>query len=259
MRVQNALPRPRPPHWWHVFRLEMVAGGKVAAAKETPSSRVSWRSKLLVFASCSHGGPWTCALLSKETAENCLNHGKSRQTISCYDDALITSVAIILGGLCANLRWLAIHISWRFQGILGCSHIFALEFPWISCKWPLQKPAIQMQSRQHLWQPDAKLLCRPHESPFGSPFGTPRSHHFHAANGLGLNMDPRVPGRPICDHIDIISAWCPLHLNSEQPTSNSLCSRYGQIAKLCQGAAWNAFRMNSWNLFAYCTLSAAQK
>jgi hypothetical protein len=63
-----------------------------------------------------------------------------------------------------------------------------------------------MQSRQHLWQPDAKLLCRPHESPFGSPFGTPISHHFHAANGLGLNMDPRVPGRPICDHIDIISA-----------------------------------------------------
>ena len=179
---------------------------KSLSAEETQNFRVSWPSKLLVFASCSHGGPWTCALLSKETAENCLNHGKSRQTISCYDDALIASVAIILGGLCANLRWLAIHISWRFQGILGCSHIFALEFPWISCKWPLQKPAIQMQSRQHLWQPDAKLLCRPHESPFGSPFGTPRSHHFHAANGLGLNMDPRVPGRPICDHIDIISA-----------------------------------------------------
>lgn len=157
MRVQNALPRTRPRHSLHVFRLEMVAGGKVAAAKETPSSRVSWRSKLLVFASCSHGGPWTCALLSKETAENCLNHKKSRQTISCYDDALIASVAIILGGLCANLRWLAIHISWRFQGILDCSHIFALEFPWISCKWPLQKPAIQMQSRQQATRREVAL------------------------------------------------------------------------------------------------------
>ena len=93
---------------------------KSLSAEETQNFRVSWPSKLLVFASCSHGGPWTCALLSIKR-----DSGKpvqSRKTVSIY---------CICGGhswrpLCIR-RWLAIDISWGLGALAFSSKASQLD------------------------------------------------------------------------------------------------------------------------------------